>query len=127
WMRRDRLSQTLRDGVELPLSEAEEAYEVDILDDGLNVLRTLETNTPSVVYTSAQQVEDFGSANEQPKARIYQLSATVGRGIPLETFPTAITVPPPTGTAEHFEILSRPHIDGTTLIAHRALNEVGGA
>lgn len=87
WIRRDRLSQTLRDGVPVPNSETSESYEVDILDDDTSedvVVRTLSASTTSVVYTEAQQIEDFGSAQSSVKVRVYQLSANVGRGTPAE-------------------------------------------
>jgi hypothetical protein len=87
WKRRGRIGQELRSGVEVPLSEATEAYEIDVLDAGSpqTVLRTLTSSIEEVEYTIADQVADFGSP--LPLAvtvRIYQLSATVGRGYPLE-------------------------------------------
>jgi hypothetical protein len=86
WVRRDR--SLLADSWEvasIPMSEATEAYEVDILD-GSTVLRVLETGTPSVTYTTAQQVADWGAPlapGGTLRIRICQLSATVGRGVPL--------------------------------------------
>jgi hypothetical protein len=80
WTRRDRLAVEFTDP--LPLSETSEAYEVDIIGDGspAPVLRTLSSSSPSVLYTAAQQLDDFGSP--PPTAitvRIYQLGA-LGRG-----------------------------------------------
>jgi hypothetical protein len=83
WLRRDRLSQTLTDGVPVPLNEASEAYEVDILD-GVDVVRTISSSVETVTYTAAQQTTDFGSAQPSIDVRIYQLSAVVGRGTPAE-------------------------------------------
>lgn len=83
WIRRDRLSPTLRDGVPVPMSETTEAYEVDILD-GSNVVRTLTSSTTSAVYTAAQQTEDFGSPPSSVTVRVYQMSSVVGRGTPAE-------------------------------------------
>jgi hypothetical protein len=86
WARRDRAP--LADSWEvasIPMSEAVETYEVDILDGG-TVLRVLETGTPSVTYTAAQQVADWGTALSPGGTlhiRICQLSATLGRGVPL--------------------------------------------
>lgn len=78
WIRRDRIGSTLPpDGV-FPMSEATEAYEVDVLFAG-NVVRTIETSTPSATYTAAQQLAD----SVPPGGllfRVYQLSAVVGRG-----------------------------------------------
>lgn len=83
-MRRDRLSQALRDGVAVPNSEASESYEVDILD-GANVVRTISgLSSPTAIYTAAEQTTDFGSVQSPVSLRFYQLSATVGRGTPAE-------------------------------------------
>lgn len=82
WNRRDRLFETLQDGVELPNSEASESYEIDILD-GSSVVRTLTSATPSVVYTAAQQAADWGSPLPAAiEVHVYQMSAIVGRGTP---------------------------------------------
>lgn len=78
WIRRNRLGQTLQDGMEIPMSEDTEAYEVDVLVDGA-VMRTLETDEQRVIYTEAQQAEDVGSATTFTFS-VYQISADVGRG-----------------------------------------------
>lgn len=83
WIRRDRLHQTMRSGVELPNSEADESYSIDILD-GSSVVRTLTSSTPSVVYTAEDQTTDFGAPQSEVTVHIYQLSAIVGRGTPAE-------------------------------------------
>jgi hypothetical protein len=82
WLRRDRLSQTLRDGVALPLSEATEAYEIDILDSEGTVVRTLESSTNEVVYTAADQLTDFGSSEAVTGSRHF------GPHFPDSHFPT---------------------------------------
>lgn len=87
WTRRDRLGQELPANTDIPMSEASESYEVDILstDSPPDVLRTLTATSPSVTYTEAQQAEDFGSpVPDAVTVRIYQLSATVGRGYAVE-------------------------------------------
>lgn len=84
WTRRDRLAIEFTDP--LPLSEASEAYEIDILADSspVTVLRTLTSSTPSVVYTAAQRLDDFGSPGPSAIAvRIYQMGL-LGRGHPAE-------------------------------------------
>lgn len=83
WIRRGRIGQELPGGADIPLSEETEAYEVDILD-GPDVVRTLSSVTPTVTYTAAQITADFGSPPAGFDVRIYQLSAVVGRGYPLE-------------------------------------------
>lgn len=80
WIRRNRLGQTLQDGIEIALSEDIEAYEIDVLVEG-TVMRTLETGEQQVTYTSAQQAADAGSpAAASFTFKIYQISADVGRG-----------------------------------------------
>lgn len=81
WVRRDRLNSDSWEQVEIPLSEGSESYEVDIYDSD-TVVRTLTANTTSVTYTSAQQTEDFGSNQTSLSWRVYQLSASYGRGTP---------------------------------------------
>lgn len=84
WVRRSRLSTSWwTTGVERPLGEETESWEIDIMD-GSTVVRTLTATTNSVTYTSADQVTDFGANQTSMTARIYQMSATVGRGYELE-------------------------------------------
>ncbi|MCB1888607.1 MAG: hypothetical protein KDH20_13455 [Rhodocyclaceae bacterium] len=85
WTRRSRaLAADSWGGLEVPLGEELEAYEVEILD-GATVQRVLSTATTSVVYTAAHQAADRGaplSPGDTLDIRIYQLSALVGRGAP---------------------------------------------
>jgi hypothetical protein len=85
WVRRSRIGGELKDGTgTVPLGEASEAYEVDILDgpDGA-VVRTLDgLTTTSAIYTAADQIADFGSVQSVVHLRVFQLSAVVGRGFP---------------------------------------------
>lgn len=83
WTRRTRVEGHEVDGQDVPLGEASEAYEVDILD-GSTVVRTLEVTSESATYTSAQQTEDFGSAQESLDIEVYQISEVVGRGFKAE-------------------------------------------
>lgn len=87
WTRRGRVSPDWRGSVDVPVGEASEAYEVEIYDGSgyTTVKRTLTSSTPAVAYTSDQQVTDFGSNQGTLYVRVYQLSATVGRGYPLTT------------------------------------------
>lgn len=79
WIRRTRQGGDSWDQVEVPLAEDSEAYEVGVMD-GTNVVRTLASTTPSVVYGKAQQSADFGAPQTSYTVRVYQLSATYGRG-----------------------------------------------
>jgi hypothetical protein len=57
------------------------------LDDNTytTVVRTITgLSTPTATYTSAQQTTDFGSPQAEVFVRVYQVSATVGRGHYLE-------------------------------------------
>jgi hypothetical protein len=85
WTRRGRLGQELRSGSDIPLSEETEAYEVDIIVPGSSpetAIRTLETSSTSATYTAAEQAADGFSGGDPIMVRVYQLSATVGRGTP---------------------------------------------
>jgi hypothetical protein len=80
WKRRTRLNGDWRDGVDIPLSEESERYEVDIMQ-GVTVKRTITGLTsPSVTYTAVSQVSDFGATQSSVLVNVYQLSAAVGRG-----------------------------------------------
>lgn len=81
WVRRTRINGDSWDYIDdVPLNEAYERYEVDILDGSDNVVRTLTvTDATSVVYTAAQQSTDGISAPFD--IIVYQLSDQVGRGI----------------------------------------------
>lgn len=90
WTRRTRFgggygtgSEALADGVGGPVNEGEEKFEIDIYGDSPEtVLRTITAYTNSAVYTAAQQIADFGSVQSSVSVKIYQISATVGRGYP---------------------------------------------
>ncbi|MGE3064752.1 MAG: glycoside hydrolase/phage tail family protein [Hyphomicrobiaceae bacterium] len=79
WVRRTRIDGDSWDTVEVPLGEASERYEVDILS-GATVVRTLASTTPAVTYTAADQAADFGAPPSSCAVRIHQLGATYGRG-----------------------------------------------
>lgn len=82
WTRRTRLQGDWRDGVDVPLNEETEAYEVDIFTSGfIAQKRTIAVSGgPSATYTAAQQLADFGSLQTTLNVQVYQLSAVVGRG-----------------------------------------------
>ena len=89
WVRRSRLSCRFTGpaGINTPLGESSEAYEVDVFEDNTYavVTRTIASLvTPEATYTEAQQITDFGSAQSAVYVRVYQLSAAVGRGHYLE-------------------------------------------
>jgi hypothetical protein len=93
WTRRDRaLEADSWFGIEIPQSEASEGYSVQILD-GVEVKRTLGSDSASVLYTAAQQTADWGAPldpGDPLSFRVAQVSALLGAG----TASTAnVTVP----------------------------------
>jgi hypothetical protein len=87
WVRRTRIGGELRDGTgEVPLGEAAEVYEVDILSDAGGtgpsgtVLRTLTAAVPAVTYPADQIAADFGGMPPRVSIAVHQISAAVGRG-----------------------------------------------
>lgn len=85
WTRRTRVGGALRDYVDVPLGEDTEAYEVDVFSTSgyATVKRTILVTSASATYSSADQVTDFGSNQRTLYLKVYQMSATVGRGYPL--------------------------------------------
>lgn len=82
--RRSRLSSSWwTTGVPAPVGEAFEAYEIEAMD-GSSVVRTITVSAAAFSYSAAEQTTDFGSPQASITFRIYQLSAVVGRGYPLE-------------------------------------------
>jgi len=83
WRRRTRIGGDWRDGTgTVPLAEAAEAYEVDVLGAGGEVIRVLESATPQVLYTAEDAEADFGAVPGTLTLRVHQISAAVGRGFP---------------------------------------------
>lgn len=85
WGRRTRLSQQWWLG-NVPLGEESERYVIEIYSSSAftTLKRTLTSTTPTVTYTSAEQVADFGSNQTTVHVRVYQVSGTVGVGHELE-------------------------------------------
>jgi hypothetical protein len=83
WIRRTRADGDTWAG-EVPLGDESERYAIDILS-GSDVVRTLTAVTPSVLYATADELSDFGTAQTSLRVRVAQLSATVGRGFAAET------------------------------------------
>jgi hypothetical protein len=79
WTRRTRTGGIWSDGVDVPLNEESERYEVDIMNGGA-VARTIAVTSPAASYPAAQQATDFGSAQASISLLVYQISASVGRG-----------------------------------------------
>jgi hypothetical protein len=87
WIRADRaLVADSWEAVEVPMSEASEAYEVEIMGpDGSSAVRVLSANQPQALYSAADQFADRGTLlgpGDSITIRIFQLSALLGRGAP---------------------------------------------
>ncbi|PCD75709.1 hypothetical protein CLN94_12400 [Pseudothioclava arenosa] len=85
WTRRSRaLAADSWGGLEVPMLEEFEAYEVEIVD-GATVKRVLSVSMTRAVYSAADQTADWGALlgpGDSLDIRIYQLSALIGRGAP---------------------------------------------
>jgi len=84
WIRRDRSpAADSWDQVEVPMSEASEVYDVEILDGSGDVVRTFSSLTSSILsYSAAQVASDFPSGIPSPfEFNVYLLSSVLGRGI----------------------------------------------
>jgi hypothetical protein len=82
FLRRSRLNSDSWEIAAVPVSEATEAYEIEILSGGIPV-RLLTSTTPSVVYASADEIADFGTQQGMIEVRVFQMSQIAGRGFPL--------------------------------------------
>ena len=83
WNRRARKNAEWRSYADVPLDDTPASYEVDVYASSafaLPVKRTLTASTETATYTSAQQVTDFGTNQTTIYLKVYQLSATTGRG-----------------------------------------------
>ncbi len=79
WIRRTRLGGDDWQQVEVPLSEELEAYEIDILS-AQTVVRTLYSQQPQIIYTSAEEIADWATPQSQLDIAVYQISTAFGRG-----------------------------------------------
>ena len=80
WIRRTRTGGDSWAGLDVPLGEESEAYEVEIRD-GETVKRVIAASAPEAVYGAAEQTADFGGTEFTTlDITIYQLSRAFGRG-----------------------------------------------
>ncbi|MEQ1789603.1 MAG: glycoside hydrolase TIM-barrel-like domain-containing protein [Rickettsiales bacterium] len=80
WVRRTRIGGDWRDLVDVPLNEASELYDVDIMNGAAIIRSFTGLTSPSVTYIAAEQITDFGSVQASISVNIYQISAAIGRG-----------------------------------------------
>ncbi len=81
--RRTRLDGDSWELVDVPLNEASERYDVSVLNGG-TIVRTFSTSTPSIFYSAAEEIADFGSAQFSLHFQIWQLSDVKGHGRVLD-------------------------------------------
>lgn len=79
WIMRARWNGEWVDGIDTPLFEDTEAYQIDVLN-GDKVIRTLTATTPTVSYNAVDQTTDFGAAQSVLSVAVYQINSTIGRG-----------------------------------------------
>lgn len=80
WVRRTRLGGDSWAGLDVPLGEEIEAYEIEICD-GDAVKRVIAASSAQAVYATAEQEADFGGTDFGPlDITVYQLSRAFGRG-----------------------------------------------
>jgi hypothetical protein len=83
WQRRTRVGGAWLDGTgTVPLSEESEQYDLEIYSlDGSTLIRTVKgLTTNQYDYTSTLQFADFGQYVPYVYVKVYQISASVGRG-----------------------------------------------
>ena len=80
WIRRTRINGDSWLGLDVPLGEEAELYELDVLSgEGGDAVRTLSATSPEAGYTAEMQAADFGGAAPSPlHIEIYQLSPSWG-------------------------------------------------
>ncbi|MBD8894044.1 baseplate multidomain protein megatron [Roseibium litorale] len=79
WIRRTRIGGDGWETEDVPLGEASEAYDVEIWNDG-GLVRTFSVPAETATYTVADQVADLGGTGQSFTFKVFQVSATYGRG-----------------------------------------------
>jgi hypothetical protein len=80
WIRRGRIHNEWVDGVDVPLSEDSEEYEVDFYDGSTIVRTKTGLTSETCTYTAAEQTTDGLTPGNPVVLAAYQKSATAGRG-----------------------------------------------
>lgn len=78
WDKRVRGLNVMKNGAD-QVDPDGDSYEIDILKAGV-VVRTIKTLNQSTVYTSADQITDFGTVQSSVTLKVYKMSSKVGRG-----------------------------------------------
>lgn len=87
WTRRSRISGEWRNGVDVPIGEDAERYEVEIWTTDRSALkRTISgVTSPTATYNAADQAVDGIAPGAAVSVSVYQLSSIVGRGYEART------------------------------------------
>ena len=115
WARCTRIAGEWRDGSDVPLGEAAENYDIEIwTPDFAHILRTLTATIPAASWLASEQVVDNDGVRPlELGVKVFQRSATVGRGAPgiaVLSIPASSNTP----AATTIEVLG---LAGSTLIA----------
>lgn len=85
WIRRTRIGGDDWEQSDVPLGETAESYAVEIYDvPGATLKRSATVTAPNFAYSATQQSADFGAAQWNFFARVYQASNAFGSGPPAE-------------------------------------------
>ena len=82
WIRRDRYNQEWNDAIDVPMSEASELYDVEVLSGG-EVFETY-TNVNDEYLDVPSSVLGISPIPSSINFKVYQKSAVVGRGFVAE-------------------------------------------
>ncbi len=83
WLRRARFGGDSWDLAEVPLAEDSEAYAVEVLS-GAIIKRRFTVTQPTVIYSTPDELADFGAPQPEITLRVRQISQAAGPGIAAE-------------------------------------------
>jgi hypothetical protein len=78
WNRRCREFSAWRDFIDVPNLERSEIYNLSILDDSNQIIRTISLNNNNFNYSQSMQITDFGTDKNSINAICYQTSENTG-------------------------------------------------
>ena len=107
WRRRSRWPVELFSGVAVPLGESSESYDLEIFDSGYSTLKRgfYGLSSSTTTYSIADQTTDFGGSQILLYLRVFQNSATIGRGLVLQ------------GSISH-DLSEDPYLTEVTVLMH---------
>lgn len=107
WSRRSRWPVELFSGVAVPLGESSESYDLEIFDSGYSTLKRgfYGLSSSTTTYSIADQTTDFGGSQILLYLRVFQNSATIGRGLVLQ------------GSISH-DLSEDPYLTEVTVLMH---------